>query len=159
MTRHRQFSNCRAMVLAGTLAPLCNARAFPVEATSGDWPEVNQDKLGTRYSPLASINTSNAKNLKKVCAYTFPDKEPSQSAPIAIGGVIYPSTARYTVALDAARFNRLPPRRHVRSPCGQDLPSRAGYRTAACNPRTALRQCRPPTPTVRAYSHCVPAHS
>ena len=61
---------------------------------------MNYDKLGTRYSPLALINTSNAKNLKKVCEYKFPDKEPSQAAPIAIGVVIYASTARYTVALD-----------------------------------------------------------
>jgi len=75
MTRHRKFSNCRAMVLAGILALLCNAKAFPVDVTSGDWPELNHDKLGTRYSPLASINTSNAKNLKIVCEYKFPDKE------------------------------------------------------------------------------------
>ena len=100
MTRHRQFSNCGAMVLAGALALPSNAKAFPVYVTSGDWPEVNHDKPGTRYSPLALINTHNAKNLKKVCEYKFPDKEPSQSAPIAIGGVIYASTARYTVALD-----------------------------------------------------------
>jgi len=102
MTRHRKFSRCRAMALAGTLALLCNAKAFPVDVTSGDWPEVNHDKLGTRYSPLASINTSNAKNLKMVCEYKFPDKEPSQSAPIAIGGVIYASSGHYTVALDGS---------------------------------------------------------
>jgi len=45
MTRHRKFSRCRAMALAGTLALLCNAKAFPVDVTSGDWPEVNHDKL------------------------------------------------------------------------------------------------------------------
>jgi glucose dehydrogenase len=72
MTRHRKFSNCRAMLLAGTMALLCSAKAFSVDVTSGDWPEVNHDKLGTRYSPLALINTSNAKNLKKVCDYKFP---------------------------------------------------------------------------------------
>jgi alcohol dehydrogenase (cytochrome c) len=100
MTRDRKFSNCRAIVLAGASALLCNSTSFAVELTSGDWPEVNHDKLGTRYSPLALINTSNAKDLRKVCEYKFPDKEPSQVAPIAIGGVIYASTARYTVALD-----------------------------------------------------------
>jgi glucose dehydrogenase len=62
-----------AMVFAGTLALLCNANAFQADVTSGDWPEVNHDKLRTRYSPLALINTSNAKNLKKACEYKFPD--------------------------------------------------------------------------------------
>jgi hypothetical protein len=72
MTRHRKFSNCRAMVLAGTLALLCNAKTFPADVASGDWPEVNHDKLGTRYSPLALINTSNAKNLTKSANTNFP---------------------------------------------------------------------------------------
>ena len=97
MTQHRKFSNCRANMLAATLALLGNAKAFPADATSGDWPEVNHDKLGTRYSPLALINTSNAKNLKKACEYKFPNKEPSQTAPIAIGGVVYASTGHYSI--------------------------------------------------------------
>src|ERR1700756_2744099 len=99
MTRYPKFSNWRAIVVAGGLALLCNAKPSEAQVTAGDWPDVNHDKLGTRYSPLALINTSNAKNLKKICEYKFPDKEPSQSAPIAIDGVIYASTARYTVAL------------------------------------------------------------
>lgn len=100
MTRHWKLCNSRTMVLASSLALLSNAKAFPADVTSGDWSEVNHDKLGTRYSPLALINASNVKNLKKACEYKFPDKEPSQTAPIAIGGVIYASTAHYTVALD-----------------------------------------------------------
>lgn len=102
MTRHRKFSNCNAMVFACTLVLLSSAKAFQAGVTPADWPEVNHDKLGTRYSPLALINTSNVKNLKKVCEYKFPDKEPSQTAPIAVGGVIYASTAHYTVALDGS---------------------------------------------------------
>jgi hypothetical protein len=43
MTRDPKFSNWHAMVLAGTLALLCNAKAFQAEITSGDWPEVNHD--------------------------------------------------------------------------------------------------------------------
>jgi len=97
MARHWKFCNSRTMVLASTLALLCNAKAFPAEVTSGDWSEVNHDKLGTRYSPLASINTSNAKNLKKACEYKFSNKEPSQTAPIAIGGVVYASTGHYSI--------------------------------------------------------------
>jgi alcohol dehydrogenase (cytochrome c) len=68
--------------------------------SSEDWPYVNHDTYGTRYSPLKEITPTNAKKLHKVCAYTFPDKEPSQTAPIVIASVIYASTAHYTVALD-----------------------------------------------------------
>ena len=52
MTRYPRFSNWSAMVLTGTLVLLSNAKAFQADVNSGDWPEVNHDKLGTRYSPL-----------------------------------------------------------------------------------------------------------
>jgi glucose dehydrogenase len=57
-----------------------------------DWPYVNHDNYGTRYNSLDSINPGSAKRLKRACTYTFPDKEPSQTAPIAIAGVLYAST-------------------------------------------------------------------
>ena len=45
----------QAILNAGTLALLFNAKAFQAVVTSGDWPEVNHDKLGTRYSePLGA---------------------------------------------------------------------------------------------------------
>jgi alcohol dehydrogenase (cytochrome c) len=69
-------------------------------ASSADWPYVNHDTSGTRYSTLEEINSTNANKLQKACAYTFPDKEPSQTAPIVVASVIYASTAHYTVALD-----------------------------------------------------------
>ena len=65
-----------------------------------DWPYVNHDTYGTRYSALSAINTTNAGKLHRVCSYAFPEKEPSQTAPVVISGVIYASTAHYTVALD-----------------------------------------------------------
>src|SRR5262249_22005653 len=34
--------------------------------------------------------------------HTFPDKEPTQTAPIVYDGTLYASTAHYTVALDGA---------------------------------------------------------
>jgi hypothetical protein len=45
--QRRKFSNRRATVLAGTLALVCNPKALQTSAVSGDWPEVNYDKLGT----------------------------------------------------------------------------------------------------------------
>ena len=42
------------------------------------------------------------KQLAKVCSYTFPEKVPSESAPIVSAGVLYATSDHYTVAIDAA---------------------------------------------------------
>jgi alcohol dehydrogenase (cytochrome c) len=67
---------------------------------SVNWLYVDHDYQGTRYSGLSEIDTGNAANLEKICIHTFPEKEPAQTAPIAYAGVIYATTAHYTVALD-----------------------------------------------------------
>jgi alcohol dehydrogenase (cytochrome c) len=68
----------------------------------GDWPYVDHDLAGTRHSDLKQITTKNVSRLVKACAYSFPDKEPSQTAPIVSAGRIYLTTAHYTVAIDGA---------------------------------------------------------
>jgi alcohol dehydrogenase (cytochrome c) len=68
----------------------------------GDWGYVDHDLAGTRYSPLKQITAKNVSQLVKVCAYSFPDKEPSQTAPIVSAGRMYVTTAHYTVAVDGA---------------------------------------------------------
>jgi alcohol dehydrogenase (cytochrome c) len=68
----------------------------------GDWLYVDHDLAGTRYSPLTQINTKNVSQLARVCTYSFPDKEPSQTAPIVSAGIMYLTTAHYTVALDGS---------------------------------------------------------
>ena len=67
-----------------------------------DWLSVDHDLAGTRFSPLNQITTENVSELAKVCAYSFPDKEPSQTAPIVSAGIMYLTTAHYTVALDGS---------------------------------------------------------
>jgi len=67
-----------------------------------DWLYVDHDLAGTRYSPLKQITAKNVSRLAKVCAYSFPDKEPSQTAPIVSAGIIYLTTAHYTVAIDGS---------------------------------------------------------
>src|SRR3984957_12142064 len=76
--------------------------ASPAPADDGDWIYADHDFNGTRYSPLAQITPSNVKQLDKVCSYTFPEKVPSESAPIVSAGVIYATSDHYTVALDGA---------------------------------------------------------
>jgi alcohol dehydrogenase (cytochrome c) len=73
-----------------------------VGTDGSDWLSVDHDLAATRYSPLNQITTENVSELAKVCAYSFPDKEPSQTAPIVSAGIMYLTTAHYTVALDGS---------------------------------------------------------
>src|ERR1700733_8280199 len=68
----------------------------------GDWAYADPDLARTRYSHLKQITTKNVAHLVKACTYTFPEKEPSQTAPIVSAGRMYVTTARYTVAIDGA---------------------------------------------------------
>jgi alcohol dehydrogenase (cytochrome c) len=78
------------------------ALAPPPQAENGDWTYADHDFNGTRYSPLNQITPGNVKQLAKVCSYTFPEKVPSESAPIVSAGVLYATSDHYTVAIDAA---------------------------------------------------------
>ena len=53
-----------------------------------NWLYVDHDYYGQRYSPLSEINTENADQLAQVCQYSFPEKEPAQTAPIVYDGVL-----------------------------------------------------------------------
>ena len=86
----------------GTLRVQASPKAGGGDSGAGDWVYVDHDPAGTRYSHLKEITTSNASQLVKACAYSFPDKEPSQTAPIVSAGRMYLTTAHYTVALDGA---------------------------------------------------------
>lgn len=72
------------------------------ENDGANWLYADHDYRGHRYSPLDQINTKNAANLSQVCSYSFPEKMPAQTAPIVYNGVIFATTAHYTVALDGA---------------------------------------------------------
>ena len=72
------------------------------EADNADWTYVDHDFSGTRYSPLNQITAENVNQLAKVCSYTFPEKVPSETAPIVSAGVLYATSNHYTVALDGA---------------------------------------------------------
>lgn len=84
----------------GTLQVLASPQRFAGDSTGANWKYVDHDLAGTRYSPLKQITTKNVSRLVKACAYSFPDKEPSQTAPIVSEGTMYVTTAHYTVALD-----------------------------------------------------------
>ncbi len=102
-------SFCALVVVLGILLGLTQrfsgvSLAAPSAAAAGDedWTYVDHDFSGTRYSSLSQITPANVKQLTKVCSYTFPEKVPSESAPIVAAGVLYLTSDHYTVALDAA---------------------------------------------------------
>jgi glucose dehydrogenase len=88
-------------VLAMLLVPAMKAQ------TAGDWPMYNRDLAGTRYSPLAQINTGNVAKLTQVWAYRpRPGGEgPSaasfnQVTPIVVNDVMYVAAGNRVVALE-----------------------------------------------------------
>jgi alcohol dehydrogenase (cytochrome c) len=69
---------------------------------TANWIYVDHDYHGTRFSGLDEISAKNVAQIFPVCSYTFPEKEPAQTAPVAYQGVVYSTTAHYTVAIDGA---------------------------------------------------------
>lgn len=69
---------------------------------SANWPYVDHDYHGQRYTPLDQITAKNAADLAQTCSYSFPEKMPGQTAPTVYYGILYAATAHYTVALDGA---------------------------------------------------------
>jgi hypothetical protein len=90
------------VLVLGTSHARASPQAIASDSSVGDWVYVDHDLAGTRYSGLQQITAKNVSRLVKACAYSFPDKEPSQTAPIVSAGRIYLTTAHYTVAVDGA---------------------------------------------------------
>jgi len=72
----------------------------PGEST--DWLYHTHDYAGTRYSPLRQITAANAGRLQVACAYQVGSIETFVTGPLVWQGTMYLTTARLTVALDAA---------------------------------------------------------
>jgi alcohol dehydrogenase (cytochrome c) len=71
-------------------------------ATSSDWLYHTHDFRGTRFSPLSQINGDNVARMRVACLYQLGSTETFVTGPIVYDGVMYVTTARLTVALDAA---------------------------------------------------------
>jgi len=71
-------------------------------AASTDWLIHNHDYSGTRYSPLDQITRANASHLVPACIFQVGESDNFQTNPIVHNGTMYVTTARSTIALDAA---------------------------------------------------------
>jgi alcohol dehydrogenase (cytochrome c) len=65
-----------------------------------DWLMTNRDYAGTRYSPLAQIDVSNAAQLRKICSFSLGGTGTFQTSPLAYRGVLYFTSATSTFAID-----------------------------------------------------------
>jgi quinohemoprotein ethanol dehydrogenase len=77
-------------------------------ATSKDWPTISADYAETRYSKLAEINATNAKDLGLVWTYNLESTRGVESTPLVVDGIMY-VTASWSVvhAIDVRTGKRL----------------------------------------------------
>jgi alcohol dehydrogenase (cytochrome c) len=69
---------------------------------SRDWLYHTHDYSGSRYADLDEINTDNVASLAPACIFQIGESGPFQSGPIVYDGVMYVTSLRATIALDAA---------------------------------------------------------
>ena len=74
-------------------------------AAGQDWPTLNGDYTGQRYSPLTQINQSNVTNLRE--AWRFDAGSAVKSTPLMVNGVIYFTTVNNAFAVDARTGKQL----------------------------------------------------
>jgi glucose dehydrogenase len=98
-------------ITIGWIAALFAGIAFGQKAKDADWPMFNRDLAGTRYSPLAQINTRNVATLAQAWTYRF--NEPGKTitglsgnelyqeiTPIVVNAVMYTPAGNRVVAIE-----------------------------------------------------------
>ena len=69
---------------------------------ANDWLTHTRDLAGTRYSPLAQIDTRNVSRLQVACAFQVGEQGGFQTGPVVHRGLMYITTGWATMAIDAA---------------------------------------------------------
>jgi lanthanide-dependent methanol dehydrogenase len=74
-----------------TVAPAASPEAppFAVSKQDAEWTMPTKNSAGTRYSDLAEITTSNAKDLRVAFTFSTGVNKGQESAPIVVGGALY----------------------------------------------------------------------
>src|SRR5271163_2618050 len=91
---------------AAAMLPALHAQTAKTQDAAADWPMYNRDLAGTRYSPLAQINTKNVARLVKAWSYSVLGENgaqqggASEATPIVVNGVMYLPAANRVVALE-----------------------------------------------------------
>ena len=85
-----------------------------------DWLTHTRDYAGTRYSPLKQVTSANAGQLRPACIFQVADASNFQTGPVVHAGVMYFTTLRSTIAIDAATCRQK--WRHTWQPIAPDIP-------------------------------------
>jgi len=104
----RQFVTALAVIALAVTPSAQKKAATPAQ----EWQTYNHDLAGTRFSPLAEINTTNVAKLAQAWDYRFPPPPGggrgggglgggSEAVPIVVGGVMYLPVGNSVVALEA----------------------------------------------------------
>src|SRR5215831_3935941 len=104
----RHFVTALAVIALAVTPSAQKKAATPAQ----EWQTYNHDLAGTRFSPLAEINTTNVAKLAQAWVYRFPPPPGagrgggglgggSEAVPIVVGGVMYLPVGNSVVALEA----------------------------------------------------------
>ena len=74
---------------------------YRVVTSQADWPSYNGQTVGSRYSELAQITTTNASRLQPKWIFTLNSTREVQATPVVAAGVMYVTYANECFALDA----------------------------------------------------------
>ena len=100
MKRHLGLVTVVAIGIGAAVFAQSNQRNTSAAAVApGDWHNINRDSGATRFSPLNQINPGNVAKLQQ--AWTFAMTGGGSSVPLVVNGVMYVSSGRRVVALDA----------------------------------------------------------
>jgi alcohol dehydrogenase (cytochrome c) len=93
-----------SVLLAGVAStPLIAQPADP----GSDWPSYNRTLTSERFSPLAQITRANVDNLRPICIYDSGLDTSFQTGPIVVGRVLYATTEKETLAIDAGNCRQV----------------------------------------------------
>jgi glucose dehydrogenase len=133
------------VVAVAVLAVGTHAQRNPGPVAPGDWMTINRDAAATRYSPLTQINTGNVGRLR--LAWTYRLGGGGQQVPIVVRGVMYLTSGRRVVALDADTGKEIwsyelpaPPSPPVESPATEAPAPSAGGRRGGGPPAPTASQ-------------------
>src|SRR6185295_1239348 len=93
-------------VAVATIVSVAIGAAQPGAKTSRDastdWPSYNRTLTSERFAPLDMITVNNVAKLHVQCTYDLGIDASFQTGPIVIGGVLYATSEKETIAMDAA---------------------------------------------------------
>src|SRR5689334_14897932 len=91
----------RPPILPYLLPYLLAACALTRVGHAQEWPSINNQLDGERFSPLKEITPDNAGQLREVCRAQIDGPTSFHAGLVVVDGVIYTNTGLETVALDA----------------------------------------------------------